>query len=118
MKAAQNDTSITISSYLKYFEQNSDALVETIREMVEMESPSSHKASVDILGAWLAARFATLGGVVRVHEQQHYGNHLQIDLAGSDAKRKPVLLLGHFDTVYELGTLAKMPCKRYWRTRM
>src|SRR5208283_896892 len=39
----------------------------------------------------------------------------QIDFAGSArtqaAKRKPILLLGHYDTVYPLGTFANMPCK-------
>src|SRR5205085_8552892 len=38
-----------------------------------------------------------------------YGNHLQIDFA-SGASRKPLLLLGHYDTVYPMGTLASMPC--------
>jgi glutamate carboxypeptidase len=40
---------------------------------------------------------------------------LQVDFplrqAAVSQKRKPILLLGHFDTVYELGTLARMPCK-------
>src|SRR3974390_429252 len=34
---------------------------------------------------------------------------MQISFPGRD-QRKPVLLLGHFDTVYPLGTLATMPC--------
>ena len=33
----------------------------------------------------------------------------QIDFPGRE-ELKPVLLLGHFDTVYPLGTLATMPC--------
>ena len=28
---------------------------------------------------------------------------------GRDARRKPILLLGHLDTVWPMGTLAKMP---------
>jgi glutamate carboxypeptidase len=114
MKTDRADT-LPISTYLRYFEERRDALVETIRQMAEMESPSFNKASVDLLGAWLATRFQKLGGVVRSDAQAWYGNHLQVDFparpgAGSP-KRKPILLLGHFDTVYELGTLTKMPCK-------
>ncbi len=55
-----------------------------------------------------------VGGRGRVDPQAWFGNHLQVDFPGpatGSGKRKPILLLGHFDTVYELGTLAKMPCK-------
>jgi glutamate carboxypeptidase len=103
-----------MSVYLRYFEERRGLLVKTIREMAEMESPSFSKASVDVLGAWLAARFEKLGGMVRVDPQAWFGNHLRVDFPGpatDSGKRKPILLLGHFDTVYELGTLAKMPCK-------
>ena len=99
-----------IPSYLAYFEAQRSTLVETIREMAEMESPSDNKASVDRLGAWLGARFKKLGGKVRFHTQPRFGNHLQVDFAGA-RKAKPILLLGHFDTVYKLGTLARMPCQ-------
>jgi len=114
MKTEKSDT-LPISPYLRYFEERRDGLVETVRQMAEMESPSFSKAAVDLLGAWLAARLEKLGGAVRIDAQAWYGNHLQVDFparpgAGS-RKRKPILLLGHFDTVYELGTLAKMPCK-------
>ena len=99
-----------MAAYFKYFEDRRNALVDTIRRMAEMESPSDDKAAVDRLGRWLAARFEKLGGEVRVAEQARYGNHLRVDFAG-DSKSKPVLLLGHFDTVYPLGTLAQMPCE-------
>src|SRR6202011_1747942 len=36
--------------------------------------------------------------------------HLQVDFAGARSG-KPVLLLGHYDTVYPLGTFATMPCR-------
>ena len=39
-----------------------------------------------------------------------FADNLQIDFEGRE-KTKPVLLLGHFDTVYPLGTLANMPCR-------
>ena len=101
----------TIAGYVRYFEERRPALVETIRAMAETESPSDDKKAVDRLGAWLAARFEKLGGKVTVHRQPRYGNHLQIDFPGRDGRGKPILLLGHFDTVYGLGALAQMPCK-------
>jgi glutamate carboxypeptidase len=99
---------------LRYFEQHQDRMVTTVRELVEIESPSDDKQAVDRIGELLASRFATLGGRIRLHRSTNFGDSLQIDFAGTavtSTNRKPVLLLGHYDTVYPLGTLAKMPCK-------
>jgi len=95
---------------LRYFEEKQQAMVQTIREFVEVESPSDHKVAADRMGALLASTFEALGGRPRVHRAQDYADNLQIDFPGSQ-ERKPVLLLGHFDTVYPLGTLATMPCR-------
>ncbi|MBI3476808.1 MAG: M20 family metallopeptidase [Acidobacteria bacterium] len=85
-------------------------MVATIRELVEIESPSDHKASVDRLSQIVARKFADLGGATRFHPANEFGNHLQVDFPGKSPV-KPVLLLGHYDTVYSLGTLSTMPCR-------
>ncbi|MGA9556586.1 MAG: M20 family metallopeptidase [Terriglobales bacterium] len=95
---------------LAYFEERLDAMVANIRELVEMESPSDDKAAVDKLADVVAGKFAALGGAVRMHRAEKFGNHLQVDFAGA-AGGKPVLLLGHYDTVYPMGTLGSMPCR-------
>lgn len=97
---------------LNYFQQHQATLVETIREFVEIESPSDNKLAADRMGSLLAARFEAAGGRATVHRAQDYGDNVQIDFPGRD-KIKPVLLLGHFDTVYPLGTLSTMPCKTH-----
>jgi glutamate carboxypeptidase len=94
---------------LAYFNQRRDEIVSTIRELVEIESPSDNKAAVDRIAEVVAQKFSQLGGEVGIHQAKDFGNHLQIDLAGKSTK--PVLLLGHYDTVYPLGTLATMPCR-------
>ncbi|MBV8891739.1 MAG: M20 family metallopeptidase [Acidobacteria bacterium] len=85
-------------------------MLETIRQIVEIESPSDHKTSVDRLSRYLAGKFETLGGHSKLHRALDFGDHLQVDFPGRD-RRKPVLLLGHLDTVYPLGSLANMPCR-------
>jgi glutamate carboxypeptidase len=95
---------------LPWFRERQGALVETVRQMVEIESPSDNKAAVDRLGRWLAQKFEALGGHSKFHRALEYGDHLQVDFRGRD-RRAPVLLLGHLDTVYPMGTLSKMPCK-------
>ena len=85
--------------------QESDMLA-CLRQLVELESPSHNKAELDTLGRHLAAEFGKIGGRTRFHPQEHAGDHLQVDFPGAG---KPILILGHMDTVWDLGTLASMP---------
>jgi len=94
---------------LAYFKERRDEIVSTIRELVEIESPSDNKAAVDEVAEAVAHKFSRLGGEVRFHRAKDFGSHLQVNFGGKSAK--PVLLLGHYDTVYPLGTLATMPCR-------
>jgi len=94
---------------LKYFNDRRDAIVATIRDLVEIESPSDNKAAVDRIAEAVAEKFSRLGGEMRFHRAKDFGSHLQVNFGGKSAK--PVLLLGHYDTVYPLGTLATMPCR-------
>src|SRR2546427_853807 len=93
-----------------YFEERKDDIVECIRQLVEIESPSDNKQAADRLSAFLAKKFEALGGQIRFHKSSNFGDHLQVDFAGKRGG-KPALLLGHYDTVYPLGTLANMPCR-------
>jgi glutamate carboxypeptidase len=95
--------------HLQYFEQHRDRVVETIRRLVEIESPSDNKPAVDSIARFLAPKFEGLGGRTQLHPSNEFGDSLQINFASS-SNSKPVLLLGHYDTVYPMGTLAKMPC--------
>jgi glutamate carboxypeptidase len=108
--APSNKTSRPASPQLQYFEQRRDQMVDTIRRLVELESPSDNKHGVDRCSAFVAEEFAALGGRAEFHRAADYGNHLQVDFPG-ETQQKPVLLLGHYDTVYPLGTLATMPCR-------
>jgi glutamate carboxypeptidase len=94
----------------QYFDERKAQILETIRQLVETESPSDNKPAVDRLGSLLAGRFEKLGGHAKFHRAESAGDHLQVDFEG-DHSGKPVLLLGHMDTVYPLGTLSTMP----WR---
>lgn len=95
---------------LHYFKERSDDIAQTIGQLVEIESPSDVKQAVDRLGTILTGRFEELGGRVRIHPTEKYGNHLQVDFAGAQ-NSSPILLLGHMDTVYPIGTISRMPCR-------
>jgi glutamate carboxypeptidase len=84
-------------------------MLERLRKLVETESPSEVKAAVDAAADAVAGWCAVLGGRVKRHRQKRYGDVLEVSF-GPRGKR-PVMLLGHLDTVWALGTIAKMP----WR---
>jgi glutamate carboxypeptidase len=95
---------------LSFCERSQDRMVATICELVEIESPSDDKQAVDRVAQVLAAKFKALGGRAQFHRSDEFGDSLQVDFAGT-SNAAPVLLLGHYDTVYPMGTLANMPCK-------
>jgi glutamate carboxypeptidase len=82
-----------------------------LRELVETESPSDDKAAVDSAVALVSGWAEELGGRVKRHRQREFGDVLELRFGPVRSSRKPILLLGHLDTVWALGTLKSMP----WR---
>jgi glutamate carboxypeptidase len=83
-------------------------LRETIETLVGLESPSTDKAAVDRCGAELTSRLDALGAEASRIDGGPRGDHIRADVAGSAAR---VLLLGHFDTVWPVGQLHRMPLR-------
>jgi glutamate carboxypeptidase len=94
---------------LAFCEGERDWLLETIEALVACESPSDDKAAVDACGRELAARLTALGGEVQHLPRAGAGDHLR---ASFGAGGEQLLLLGHFDTVWPVGQLARMPLER------
>lgn len=85
-----------------------DALIESLRAIVEHESPSDNKAALDGLAHTIASRFAALGGRVDLVPNAAGGEHVRARF-GPESDAKPALVLGHYDTVWPIGTIATMP---------
>ena len=85
-----------------------EQLLSDLKALVEMESPSTDKPALDHLAEFLASRLEHHGGHAQIHSSANAGNHVQADFAGV-TDNKPVLLLGHIDTVWDIGTLKQMP---------
>jgi glutamate carboxypeptidase len=85
-------------------------MLDLLRELVVLETPSLDKARADRCCAFLADQWLLRGGIVHVLKQQHRGDHLRVLWpAPASRPRKQLLVLGHYDTVYPVGTLTKMP---------
>ena len=88
------------------------ALIEVARKLVLAESPSDSKAAVDACVSIAAEIGRGLGGRIKRHRQRSYGDVLEMRFGPRKRKgQKPVMLLGHLDTVWPAGTLKQMPCR-------
>jgi glutamate carboxypeptidase len=86
------------------------ALLDLTRRLVLAESPSDQKPAVDACVALAATHAETLGARVKLHKQKQFGDILEARFGPKPAAGR-VLLLGHLDTVWPLGTLKAMPCR-------
>jgi glutamate carboxypeptidase len=80
-----------------------------LKKLVETESPSHDREAVSRVSALVAAESRRLGAQVEVIPNQETGDHIVARFAVPAHLSKPILLLCHMDTVFPLGTLAKMP---------
>ena len=85
-------------------------MVRLLKRFVCVESPTDSKTGVDRLRRVLASEWRKRGARVEFLRRRDCGNHLRIVWAGRHAPRGgQLLVLGHMDTVYGLGTLRRMP---------
>ena len=85
-------------------------MVKLLGEFARCESPSHDKSAVDQFGQMVAREWERRGANVRILRQAERGNHVRAEIwLGKGKPAGQIMGLGHLDTVYPLGTLAKMP---------
>jgi glutamate carboxypeptidase len=91
-----------------YFSQRTEEMLDLLRRLVELESPSTDKAATDRIGRFVAQIAREAGASVTLVPQERRGDHV---LARWGEGEGGFLLLCHLDTVWPVGTLAERP----WR---
>jgi glutamate carboxypeptidase len=91
-----------------YFSQRTSEILDLLRQLVEIESPSTDKGSTDRIGRFVAQLARQAGASVNIFPQEPCGDLL---LARWGEGKGNFLILCHLDTVWSLGTLAERP----WR---
>jgi glutamate carboxypeptidase len=82
-------------------------MLSALRSLVETESPSLDKARCDATADRVAALLVERAGAkVTRHAVRDRGDHIEARLGDG---RSPILLLCHHDTVWDVGTLARLP---------
>jgi glutamate carboxypeptidase len=94
----------------KWLRAREAAMTRLLGKFVRVESPSLDKSAVDRFGKIVAREWRRRGATVKILRQRDRGDHVRAEW---NPRRKratrQVLVLGHMDTVYEAGTLARMP---------
>ncbi len=96
-------------------------LLHQLEALVKVESPSSCKAAcnavLDLVTTWAAEFSSDHLRTIRRHRHKDFGDSLELRFGPRRSAHKPILLLGHVDTVWPIGTLRTMPW-RATRTRI
>lgn len=93
-----------------FFEPKQQAMIELLKELIAIESPSNDKAAVDAMGARLQHLFLNCGASVEVHAREAVGD-IVLAKWNEQAAGKPILILAHMDTVWPLGSVASHPTR-------
>jgi len=94
---------------LTYCQSTREEMLRCLEAAVKIESPTNCKTGVDRLARFFARQFRHLNGKVRVLGHATAGSSVWAEFWGEKRGVKPVLLFGHLDTVWDVGTLKRMP---------
>ena len=86
--------------------READWLVNVVKELVSRESPSTDATALDACAGVLAGQLVSTGAVVTRVPAGSTARHVLARWPGRGAR---VLLIGHFDTVWPIGQLTRMP---------
>jgi len=101
---------VSPSKLFEYLKLQLPKMLAALRQFVTAESPSLEKAAADRCCGIIANEWKKCGARVERLAQKHRGDILHITYApGKSRSSGQLLVLGHYDTVYSTGTLARMP---------
>jgi glutamate carboxypeptidase len=86
--------------------QSEDQIVEIARDLVAAESPSTDRDALERCATVLAGRLTDAGASIERVTAKSTAAHVLAEWRGAGPR---VLLVGHFDTVWPVGQLARMP---------
>lgn len=92
------------------------AMQDLLHRIVDIDSGSRDEAGILAVAQALRERLEAAGVAVRFEDVPGYGVLLHADVAGPDgdgpAEGAPIYLMGHMDTVFPAGTVARRPSRR------
>ena len=86
-----------------------EAMLALLREAVNIDSGSYDKAGVDAVGARFMRFFEEQGLLTTVEPNERFGNAIHIRLDDKPSNERPIVLMGHRDTVFPKGEVGRRP---------
>ena len=80
-----------------------------LADLVNRDCGTEDKPGVDRVARWFEQRCAKWGYAVQTLPQTNYGDNVVARIKGNGTAK--IMLIGHLDTVYPIGTAAKRPMK-------
>lgn len=96
---------------LEHFQKRTNKITDLIREIVEIESPSNDVDGSRNVADWIESETKKISADFNIERvfAEKYGEHLII--RGFDSNEKPILFLGHTDTVHPRNSKEKNPTR-------
>ena len=94
---------------LNHVRGQQQVLIDSLRRMVDAESPSSHPQSHRLMHTILTGELESLGYRVTKLGQVGGARHIYARPAARKKHAPLQLLIGHYDTVWPLGTVSERP---------
>lgn len=97
------------AAVLDWLAGQKEAMLELLERVVNIDSGSYDKAGVDAVGEAFIRFFAERGLPIAVEPDDAFGNAIHIRLDETRSNEKPIVLMGHRDTVFPKGEAARRP---------
>ena len=99
----------TKTAIIGYLGRQHQAMVALLADLVNIDSGSYNKRGVDAVGDRLRAFLEAAGISSEIIANATYGDCMAARLPGSGGDNRPIVLMGHRDTVFPDGTAAQRP---------
>lgn len=106
--AGRNEHEKRICAWLA---DNRQAMLDLLKDVVNIDGGSYDKAGVDAVGDRFVRHFEERGLLTKIEPHEVYGNAIHVRLDDEPSNEKPIVLMGHRDTVFPKGEPTRRPFK-------
>lgn len=98
-------------NFFHYYKSRKGEMLNMLKELVQLESPSTDKKAVNKCSSFLVQELKKNGAKVTRYPQEEIGDIYTAEYPAKKTKerKEQILLLGHIDTVWPVGKIEKMP---------
>jgi len=98
-------------NFFHYYKSRKGEILNMLKELVQLESPSTDKKAVNKCSSYLVQELKKNGAKVTRYPQEEIGDIFVAEYPAKKTKERKehILLLGHIDTVWPVGKIDEMP---------